>query len=107
MEYTGGDLMYTEVFVSLFGLLLFTGGILLGIHYENHRIMRMIEEAMEEEKNIKKCCGNCWLFNGNYCTKLWNNADECYKDVYRDSHDPYDDACEDWEYDPMWSPEDY
>lgn len=100
--------MWSEIVFTVFGTLLVILGFVLGKLYENRRIIGRLE-ALTNDMNpdVKPCCGNCWLFNGNYCTKLWNNADECYKDVYRDSHDPYDDACEDWEYDPMWTPEDY
>ena len=44
-------------------------------------------------------CWNCKLYNGDYCTKLWNNLDECYKDTERDERRP-DESCEDWEHDP-------
>ena len=47
---------------------------------------------------MTRTCGNCMEFNGSYCTKLWNNLDESYRDVFRDSREPEDEACEDWEW---------
>ena len=43
-------------------------------------------------------CWNCRIYNGDYCTKLWNNLDECYKDTDRDAREPSD-ICDDWEHD--------
>lgn len=51
-------------------------------------------------------CWNCLEYNGNFCMKEWNNLDECYKVVWRDSKDPFD-RCEDWNHDPDASIEDY
>ena len=42
------------------------------------------------------CCGNCRHFNGDFCTKDWNNMDEAYKVSWRDAKEP-DDWCEDYE----------
>ena len=81
-------------------------GFMLGIRDEHGKIMQRFKEVMAEAGNVKKCCGNCWLFNGDYCTKDWNNADEDYCVPERDSHEPEDKACDDWDFNPMWSPED-
>lgn len=106
MEHTGGVLMFTEVIFTVFGLLLILLGVLIGIKYENHRILARLKEIMEAENSIEKCCGNCWSYNGDYCTKNWNNADEDYCNPERDSREPEDEPCEDWKLDPLWSPED-
>ena len=41
------------------------------------------------------CCGNCDNFDGDYCTKWWNNMDDSYKDEDRDSRRPGE-TCDDW-----------
>jgi len=51
-------------------------------------------------------CWNCFNFNGDYCTKYWNNNDESYKDPDRDSRD-YRDWCSDWEHDESIKPEEF
>ena len=43
----------------------------------------------------RHCCGNCDNFDGDYCTKLWNNLDESYKDEDLDSRNP-EDSCDEW-----------
>ena len=43
------------------------------------------------------CCNYCTSFNGDYCTKYWNNMDESYKDPDRDERDPCD-VCDDYEW---------
>lgn len=43
-----------------------------------------------------ECCGNCRYFDGEYCTKEWNNLDRDYCVPERDS--TYEDEwCNDWE----------
>lgn len=54
----------------------------------------------------EKGCWNCRSFNGDFCTKYWNNMDECYKVTWRDEKNP-DDCCEDWEYDETISEEEF
>ena len=44
-----------------------------------------------------QCCGNCWHYDGDRCTKLWNNHDEDYYLPERDDKDPQD-ICDDYEY---------
>ena len=99
--------MFTEITFALFSVLMCALGFYVGRQYEQKRIMWRLKAIMEDHEKVEPCCGNCWLFNGNYCTKDWNNADECYCDKDRDSREPEDKACECWEFDPMWSPEDY
>lgn len=51
-------------------------------------------------------CWNCTCYNGDCCTKDWNNADEIYYVPDRDDHDP-DYMCEDWEQNENARREDY
>ena len=44
----------------------------------------------------KRCCYNCTAYNGDYCTKYWNNYDEAYKVEDRDRKSP-DDFCDDYD----------
>ena len=98
MEHKGGDLMdFTVIVFVLFGILLLSLGFVCGMQYEYDRVMRRIAEVAEE---VKPCCGNCKEFNGMYCMKEWNNADECYLVKDRDSREPEDEPCELWEYNP-------
>ena len=46
----------------------------------------------------KCCCGSCIHFEGDYCTKEWNNLDRDYCIPDRDSRNE-DDFCDDWEED--------
>lgn len=89
--------MLTEILFFLFIVLLFIAGFITGLVFEHTRIMRRLKEVAEE---FKPMCGNCKEFNGTWCTKFWNNLDECYLDRERDNVKPEDDACEDWEFDP-------
>ena len=52
------------------------------------------------------CCKYCNSYNGDYCTKEWNNLDECYKVPERDEKDEYD-VCDDYEWngEPLEDPE--
>ena len=43
------------------------------------------------------CCRYCTCFDGDYCTKFWNNMDESYCDPDRDGRDDYD-YCDDFEW---------
>lgn len=52
--------------------------------------------AMIDKLENRCCCENCRFYNGNYCTKEWNNADEEYCVPARDEKDS-DDYCEDWD----------
>ena len=45
-----------------------------------------------------RTCGSCKLFDGEYCTKEWNNADPCYCVPERDEKDPDTDYCDDIDY---------
>lgn len=54
----------------------------------------------------EKGCWNCWSYNGDFCTKEWNNMDECYKVAWRDEKKP-EDCCDDWELNDMISPEEF
>jgi hypothetical protein len=100
MECTGGDLMdFTQMVLIVIGCLLFSIGFFAGRDFQYRLMMRRFAEVAEE---IKPCCGNCKEYNGDYCTKFWNNLDECYKDTERDARDPEDEACDDWELDEDW-----
>ena len=97
---------FTDIVFILFTILLSSLGFFVGREYEHQKIVRRLKALTEVmNPNVKPHCGNCWQYNGMYCTKEWNNLDECYKDKDRDSKEP-EDVCEDWEFDPMWSPED-
>jgi hypothetical protein len=48
--------------------------------------------------NVDPCCGNCIHFDGDYCTKDWNNMDRDYCVPWRDSKNETD-CCDDWELD--------
>ena len=41
-------------------------------------------------------CENCRYYNGDYCMRDWNNAEEDYKVPERDARDP-DDYCDEYE----------
>lgn len=43
-----------------------------------------------------RCCDTCREYDGDRCTKFWNNLDPAYYIPDRDDKDP-DDYCEDWE----------
>ena len=46
--------------------------------------------------NDQRFCANCRFFNGQYCTKYWNNGDEdyCVPELdYREDKD----TCREWE----------
>ena len=58
------------------------------------------------EDKPEKGCWNCKTYNGDFCTKLWNNLDECFKDTMRDLREPSD-CCDDWEEDESAVWEDY
>ena len=51
-------------------------------------------------------CWNCREYNGTFCTRLWNNLDECYKETERDFREP-EDHCDEWQKDESVKPEDY
>ena len=55
---------------------------------------KMIDDYFGE--NDKRCCWNCTAYNGEYCTKEWDDYDESYKVEERDLKDP-DDFCDDWD----------
>jgi len=89
----------TFIVLFIFELIILAFVFCLGMYYENHLMMRRLEEVAKE---VSPCCGNCMEYNGRYCTKYWNNMDEDYLDKDRDSKEPDDEVCEDWEYDPDW-----
>ena len=43
-----------------------------------------------------RCCANCRYFNGDYCTREWNNAEEDYMVPERDMKDDGD-CCDEYE----------
>ena len=43
-----------------------------------------------------RCCDNCRYYNGDCCTREWNNAEEDYKVTERDERDP-EDYCDEYE----------
>ena len=53
-----------------------------------------------------ECCGTCRNFNGNFCTREWNNLDECYNVTWRDERIP-EDWCEDYALDEGLGPDDW
>ena len=57
---------------------------------------------MPQEALSPHTCGSCRLFNGEYCTKEWNNADESYCIPERDEKDPDVDTCDDIDYQEEW-----
>lgn len=52
-------------------------------------------------------CGSCRLFNGDYCTKDWNNGEEDYCIPERDEKDPDFDYCDDIDYVEEWLDSEY
>lgn len=52
------------------------------------------------------CCKYCNSYNGDYCTKDWNNMDESYCIPERDEKDEFD-SCDDYEWngEPSEEPE--
>ena len=60
--------------------------------------MRFPEPPKDEPKGNRDGCWNCLLYNGDYCTRYWNNMDESYRIHDRDSRDPLD-YCPHWEHD--------
>ncbi len=54
-------------------------------------------DLMDKANRPVKHCGNCKEYDGNRCTKEWNNLDDCYYIPWRDDKEP-DDCCDDWEY---------
>ena len=51
---------------------------------------------MIDAKEVMRCCDNCLHFNGDYCMREWNNAEEEYRIIDRDAREP-EDYCDDWE----------
>ena len=74
--------------------------------YNSYAEMRAAEQPLPFTDPPEDGCWNCREYNGDFCTKLWNNLDECYKETERDLRDP-DDKCDDWEKDPDAVWEDY
>jgi hypothetical protein len=66
---------------------------------------RMFKKHGEPEKPDNGCW-NCQLYDGNHCTKEWNNLDPCYYIPSRDDKEPGD-LCEDHEVDPIAVWEDF
>lgn len=54
----------------------------------------------------EKGCWNCEAYDGDHCTKDWNNADESYYIPDRDDKEP-EDYCDDWSYNPAVGKEGY
>jgi hypothetical protein len=68
--------------------------------YLSHAEMKAEEKGeIPFSEPPKDGCWNCREYTGDYCMKYWNNADEDYKDVDRDSKEPTD-WCEDFDRDP-------
>ena len=59
-------------------------------------------QEMPQEALSAHTCGSCRLFNGDYCTKFWNNAEEDYCLPDRDEKDPDNDTCDDIDYEEEW-----
>ena len=57
---------------------------------------------MPQEALSAHTCGSCRLFDGDYCTKEWNNGDESYCIPERDEKDPDTDTCEQIDYVEEW-----
>lgn len=55
---------------------------------------KMIDEYFEGDG---RCCENCFHYNGEYCMKEWNNADDDYRLEERDAREP-DEFCDDYEW---------
>ena len=51
---------------------------------------------MIDALEVQECCGTCRLYDGDYCTARWNNADRDYLIPARDERKPTD-YCEDYE----------
>ena len=64
--------------------------------YGSYAEMRAAEKSLPFTDPLPYGCWNCKEYDGTFCTKFWNNLDECYKDTERDLREP-DDRCEDWE----------
>jgi hypothetical protein len=65
--------------------------------YEARMIDRYDEPEPKDEK--ENGCWNCMMYDGDRCTKEWNNLDPCYYISWRDDKEP-DDYCDDWELEP-------
>ena len=50
---------------------------------------------MIDDLEIKECCGTCFLYDGTYCQKAWNNLDRDYCVPVRDERKP-EYYCEDY-----------
>lgn len=55
---------------------------------------KMIDDYFEGLDS--QCCGNCLHYDGQYCTRMWNNMDKDYCNPDTDEHDE-DYYCDDWE----------
>jgi len=66
--------------------------------YSSYAEMKACEQPLPFTDGPENGCWNCLHYNGDYCTILWNNLDECYLNTERDERDP-DDHCDDWELD--------
>ena len=64
---------------------------------EAAKYFKSMKDPNEEE--IENGCWNCMNYDGNRCTKEWNNLDPCYYIDWRDDKAP-DDHCEDWVLEP-------
>jgi hypothetical protein len=65
--------------------------------YGSRAEMLAIESgAYEEKEEHENGCWNCTNYDGNRCTKEWNNLDPSYYIDWRDDKKP-DDYCDDWE----------
>jgi len=78
------------------------------IHPERRRkSKRIIDEIPFSDPPLpEKGCWNCLNFNGDFCTKDWNNMDECYKVAWRDERKP-ENYCEDWRLDETINMEEF
>ena len=57
---------------------------------------------MPQEALSARTCQWCRKFNGDYCTKEWNNGDESCCVPERDEKDPDTDSCDDIDYIEEW-----
>lgn len=74
--------------------------------YLSRAEMEAAERLPFDDPEPDRGCWNCILFDGDHCTKEWNNADPDYYIKWRDDKEPTD-CCEDWEEDESAVKEDF
>lgn len=68
---------------------------------EEMRYFESPERLLDDPEDRKECCGMCALFDGDHCTKEWNNMDKDYYLPWRDDKEP-EDWCECFEKGEKW-----